>query len=361
MSAAPPNELAAAPIAGPARASELWERVDNLVDRAPSLADLQRHRLDLFAARRWRSLGRPVPTELQHEERAAAVAAMIGPRLLQKVRASYDGPIVVFKGIEAATFYPERMRPFSDIDLLVEDSKAAQKALLANGFVEVGDPELFIDIHHERPLCVPGVPVAIEVHHTVKWPDRLEAPRTEELLADALPSATGVEGILAPPPAQHAVLLAAHAWAHLRLRRLIDLIDVAALTMLTGRAEPRAVASRWGVGRLWRVAEAATDSVLFDGRTTWAQRLWAQNLSAVRDRTVFEAHVDRWLAPFWALPFGKAVQNLGSTAVWEFTPADDEDWSDKRARIWRAMKNRSLARSEHERQLGLEAHKRRRR
>ena len=47
-----------------------------------------------------------------------------------------------------------------------------------------------------------------------------------ELLELTQPSATGVPGLLAPVPAAHAVLLAAHSWAHAPLRRLLDLIDV---------------------------------------------------------------------------------------------------------------------------------------
>ena len=338
----------------------LWASVDRLVDRAATLADIQHHRLDLFAARRWRSLGKPVPPALVHEERAAALAAMLGPKLLQKVRTTLDGPVMLFKGMEAASFYPGLLRPFNDIDLLVEDSKMAQEALLNADFVEVGDPELFKDIHHERPLCLPGLPLAIELHHSVKWPERLTAPSTHEILESGIPSATGIEGVLAPPPEQHAVLLAAHAWTHLRLRRLIDLVDVAAVTSEVGAAAALAVAHRWRVERLWRATEATANSILFDGKTTWGERLWAGNLRSVRDRTVFEAHVDRWLAPFWALPAHQAIRGLGSTLLWEVTPAEGENWSNKGARMWRALRNASVGRSEHESQLGEDAHKRRR-
>jgi hypothetical protein len=354
------DEVVAAPGAQDGKQLALWASVDRLVDRAPTVADVQRHRLDLFAARRLRALGRPVPPEFVHEERAAALAAMIGPMLLRKVRDALDGPILLFKGMEAASFYPGLLRPFNDIDLLVEDSKQAKEALLNADFVEVGDPELFIDIHHERPLCFPGIPLAIELHHSVKWPERLTAPSTREILESGIPSATGIDGVIAPPPEQHAVLLVAHAWTHQRLRRLIDLVDLAAVTSQVGSAAALAVARRWRVDRLWRAADATANSILFESRRTWAQRLWAGNLSAVRDRTVFEAHVDRWLSPFWALPPHQAIRALGSTALWEFTPAEGEDWADKGARMWRAFRNASVGRSEHESQLGDDAHKRRR-
>ena len=48
-------------------------------------------------------------------------------------------------------------------------------------------------------------------------------------LSLAVPSATGIDGLLAPSPAAHALLLAAHAWAHHPLGRVGDLIDVAAI------------------------------------------------------------------------------------------------------------------------------------
>ncbi len=82
--------------------SELWAAVDRLVDRAPSLADLSSHRLDLLAARRWRERGVPVPRELADEERRAAVTHLAAPVLLARVRASYGGELALLKGLEVA-------------------------------------------------------------------------------------------------------------------------------------------------------------------------------------------------------------------------------------------------------------------
>ena len=58
--------------------------VDRLVDRAPTLEDILSHRLDLFAARRWRVSGRPVPAELIERERRAAVGALVVPLVFER-------------------------------------------------------------------------------------------------------------------------------------------------------------------------------------------------------------------------------------------------------------------------------------
>ena len=87
------------------------------------------------------------------------------------------------------------------------------------GFEPTGDPELYVGIHHLRPLVLPGLPPVVEVHHDPKWLDGT-APPTAELLKTAVPSATGIPGLLTLEPARHAVALAVHAWAHVPLSRL---------------------------------------------------------------------------------------------------------------------------------------------
>ena len=64
-------------------------------------------------------------------------------------------------------------------------------------------------------------------------------------LSLAVPSATGINGLLAPSPAAHALLLAAHAWAHHPLGRIGDLIDVAAVLPADERPAAAALAQRW--------------------------------------------------------------------------------------------------------------------
>ena len=97
--------------------------------------------------------------------------ALAVPPLLERVRAACDGPLVVMKGPEVAARYAEpSTRPFRDLDLLACDAAAVQRSLLDAGFQVAGEPELYVDIHHLRPLYWPGLPLVIEVHQRPKWP-----------------------------------------------------------------------------------------------------------------------------------------------------------------------------------------------
>src|SRR5436305_881331 len=96
--------------------------IERLVETAPSLEALRKHRLHLAAARLWRSRGRKVPADFVADERAAAVRAMLAGRILGKVRSAYGGDLMLLKGPEVAAHYPAPSdRPFRDLDLLAED------------------------------------------------------------------------------------------------------------------------------------------------------------------------------------------------------------------------------------------------
>jgi hypothetical protein len=330
----------------------LWEAVDALIDRAPSEDDLRSHRLEVLAARRFRTLGRPIPADFAAEERFAAVALLTTPLLLERVRAAYDGPAMVLKGPEVAARYPDpALRGYGDIDLLVPDAEAAHRALLAAGFQLVGDPELYVDIHHLRPVVANGFPLTIEVHSRPKWLDPLAPPATDVLFESAQASATGVAGMLAPSPAQQALLLAVHSWAHEPLRRLRDMIDIAAVAAAADPAEIELLARAWRIERIWGTTIAAVDALLADQRTTWALRMWAQNLGRVRERTVLENHLQRWVSDFWAMPPLAAARTLPRTFLEEVGPGGGETWRDKLSRTALAVRNASRRRSHQDREL----------
>ncbi len=331
-------------------AGELWRAVDRLVDRAPRFSDLISHKLELFAARRWRALGRSIPAEFLERERRASVGALALPLLLDQVFAAYDGGLIPMKGAAVAGQYPEPgLRSFGDVDLLAADAPTAQASLLAAGFQEVGNPADFIDIQHLRPLCWPGLPLGIEIHSRPKWPDGIEPPPATAELFDAAAPAGGGRTIL--PPAHHALLIAAHSWAHEPLRRLRDLVDVAVMTEAAGRAEVAALAREWRIERLWRSTLEAADSVLYEAGRPWALRLWARNLENARERTVLENHLQRWLGDFWIMPLRPSVARMPTTIVREFLPKDSEGWGAKLSRSTQAVRNAARPRSEHEDQL----------
>ena len=334
------------------QALDIGPVLERLADRAGSVDDLRLHKLQLVAARSWRGRGRLVPGPLLDEERYARMLALLTPIVLRRVRDAVQGRIVLMKGPEAAERYPDpALRPYGDLDLLVEDAPRVQRALLAAGFVEVGDAEPYVDIHHLRPLACPGLPLPIEIHDRPKWLAGLVPPSPSELLESAVPSATGIDGILALPPAQHALVLAAHSWAHQPLQRVLELADVALVADEADRDELRALAARWGVAQLWRTTESAADALFAGGRRTLAMHVWARNLSRVGERTVLESHLQRWLSPFGALSPGAALVAALRRVGRDLRPRRDETWRTKAARTARAILSPFTRVSEHRRAL----------
>jgi hypothetical protein len=329
-------------------ASNMWSAVDQLVDRADSLDDLRAHRMHLLAGRRWRELGQGIPPDLRLEERLSAVTSLAAPALIRRIRDAVEGPLVVLKGPEVAARYPDAvLRPYGDIDLLVPNPEAAQRALLSAGFVPVGDPRLYENIHHARPLALAGVPLPVELHSVPKWPDRFRSPRVDELLEAAVPSSTGVEGVCTLAGAHHAVILAAHSWAHRPLRRLSELIDMSAVSDGHDAAEMRALARRWGLLKIWDTSAAAADALFGEGRTSWPLRTWARHLTEVRDRTVLELHLERWLSAFWDSKVRPAAARLPATLASELLPAPGETVAKKLTRSRRALGNALVPQPRH--------------
>lgn len=96
-----------------------------------------------------------------------------------------------------------------------------------------------------------------------------------------------------------------------------------------------------------------------DQPTPRAMKIWARNLSTVRDRTVLENHVQRWISSFWALPPGPAARVSPLAIAHDVGPAFGETWRHKVQRTVRALRNALRGATEHERALGAEARKRR--
>jgi hypothetical protein len=333
----------------------IFERMERLTGRSPSLADLDHHRVQLSAARSRRARDLPVSAALVARERSAAATALAAPAVLRRVREAVDGPVLLIKGPDVARYYPDPvMRPFGDVDVMVPDSTVTQRQLLDAGFVEVGDPARYEDIHHLRPVASPGLPLAVEVHHAVKWVDGLRPPSAGELLHAAVPAPVGVEGILALPPAHHAVVLAAHAWAHRPLGRVGDLLDIALVASRADAGELERLARAWRLRRVWRATVRAIDHLFADGPRPVALAVWARHLAEVRERTVVEAHVESWLSAFWGLPMGSAVAASLEEIRRDLLPENGEGWKSKRARVRAALSDALVRKSQHDQALALE-------
>jgi len=289
-----------------------------------------------------------VPEEVVLEERRAALTALAVPALLQRARAAYDGRLMIMKGAEVALHHRDpALRPFGDIDLLADDADAAQRALLAAGFQEIGPPGDEDGTHHHlRPLAWRGLPLCIELHRRPHWVDGLGRPPVPEIFEAAEPSGLCVPGILAPARHHHALLLAGHAWTHEPLRRLIELIDIAALTQGAERAEVRDLARRWGCERLWRTTEIAMDAVLYGAAPSIASRTWARHLHGARERTILETRVLRLAGPVWGLGKRQVPRAVLDAVALHLRRHDGEPWRTKLERSGRIARNSAHPRSE---------------
>jgi hypothetical protein len=341
---------------------ELWAGVRRLLERSRDAEGIRVHRLQVPAARAWRSSGRDVPADFSDLERLAAAVQLAAPAVLRRVRDALDGPIVLQKGPEAAALYPDpTLRGFSDLDVIVPDAGAAQRALVRAGFVEIGAPDRYVDIHHLRPLEWPGLPLRVEVHSVPKWPERLPPPSFGELLDGSIASASGVDGVRAPSPEQHALLLAAHGWAHSPLRRVSDLLDVAAAADGIAAQDLREAAERWQLARLWSTTISAAEALFLGAPPPLPLRTWARGLPRLREQIVLEAHVESVLAGFYALPPRAALRGAARGLAGGLLPADEEPWSEKIKRTRAALRNLLRPTSSHREAIGSLADRPRRR
>jgi hypothetical protein len=239
---------------------------------------------------------------------------------------------------------------------LADDAEQVQRALVAAGFRAIGPfaDDYYRGLHHLRPLHLPGTLSVVEVHRRLSWVEWCAPPSTDELLADAVPARTGVDGTLALRPAQHALAVAAHSWAERPMRRILDLVDVAALADEANADDIRALASAWGLARVWSTTVAAAEALILGAPAPRSLRTWARELEAVRSRTVAEDHVRRWVSPFWALPAHRAVAASVVAVARGATPVPGESWGNKLLRVREAVTHPGRSTFEHGRVLGPE-------
>lgn len=339
--------------------SRLWPAVDRILEGL-SPEQACDHGLGPLAARLRRRLGRPLTEQLMREERAAGAANLVAPSLLARIRDAVDGRIVMIKGPELSRCYPDRARRFGDLDLLPEDAERTQAALLEAGFrLQKRDwpPEGYDDVrrphYHLHPLEWPGVPLRIEVHKHVKWPEGVQPPRNEDIFSRAVESETGAPGILVPDPAQHAVLLASHVWGEIPFRRLRQLVDI--LAFVDGRIAPDRLteaADAWKFRHGWESTLAVCNWMLFDAPKPVSVRTWARHLESLREPTVFEMHLQEWLAPFWMAPPPTAARLAAAAVTRDFRPHIGQSWGDKLAQMGRALLHPFSSKTEHDRRSG---------
>ena len=169
-----------------------------------------------------------------------------------------------------------------------------------------------------------------------------------------MPSATGVDGILALAPGHEALLSAAHAWAHEPLACAGRLIDVAVMALEADPDETAALARSWGCARLWRVSRRAAAALVEDGRRPVAMRLWGRHLTQARERTVVESHMARVGGELWGAPRRHAVPDAAVALTWAARRAPGERWTTKLRRTRGAMQHAFRPKSVHDETWALE-------
>ena len=124
-----------------------------------------------------------------------------------------------------------------------------------------------------------------------------------------------------------------------RLGRLVDIVDVAAVSKKVPDDELRTLTRAWGVRRLWRTTDAAVQSLLYRGPMPVCTRTWARNLPLVRERSVLESHLERVFASFWALGVLGAVKQMAHATAQHFRPEPGESRRVKIGRSIRALRS----------------------
>jgi hypothetical protein len=183
------------------------------------------------------------------------------------------------------------------------------------------------------------VPLSVEVHKAPNWPPGAPRPPVEELFEARVPSALAIDGVSAPAPVHHALVLAVHAWRHEPLRTVRDLLDVATVAAPLDQRELELMARRWGIARVWRTTSDAIEALFYGGRTTAPLRTWARSVSLVRERTRFERHLERLFHAYWELPPHRATASLFSSLGETIAPLPGETWADKLRRMGRALRD----------------------
>jgi hypothetical protein len=329
----------------------LWAAVDRVLDEMPPTGSPHAHGLGPIAAWRWREQGREVPASLEEISRRSGYGTVSVAPLLERIREAIDGPIVLIKGPEIAARYPRpALRPFGDLDLLVEDVERAERQLVAAGFDLVGPADHVLPgHHHDRPLRIKGLALAVELHRNPGWLNWQRAPANAEVFARAIPSVTGVAGIDAMPAVDHALLLSAHSWRHGPYHSWVHLIDIALAREIPDPDEIERQSRLWDLAVVWRLTNQAIQALFFDGEG-WPgpiDRVWCRHLPAMRERTLLEYYAAYWLKGLAAPGLRLRTRAIAEDVRFSFRVHPWQTRSGKIERVGRALTRAFRPASQH--------------
>jgi hypothetical protein len=132
------------------------------------------------------------------------------------------------------------------------------------------------------------------------------------------------------------------------LRRLVELVDVAAVNQETDPAAVWALARRWRCERLWRSTQRAIDGLLYGASRSLALRTWARHLHDARERSVLESRIQRLAGPAWGLSARSVPGAVLCACAEHLRRHDEEPWRSKLARTGRLIRAAPLPMSEHD-------------
>jgi hypothetical protein len=148
------------------------------------------------------------------------------------------------------------------------------------------------------------------------------------------------------------LLLAAHSWNHQPLWRLSDLVDIAVLVGDAESASAAELARDWGWEAFWRVNSGVANAVLRDSADAPAAvRLCARHMFSVRERSVFENHVARFVAPVCAAPRRRVPAAIAGAIRSTVGPDRGEPWAAKAHRSRLAVAHAFMPTSAHDRSI----------
>ena len=315
--------------------TDLWTNLDRIIDAAPDAGALRSHGLGPIAAWRMRERGEPVPPDIDLLAHGAAYAAVTAAPLLQKVIDILQEPVLVLKGPEVARLYPERtLRTYGDLDLLVADLPAAERKLLDAGFGELMPNRKVEGHHHDSPLGLGNLALAIELHRSPGWLRWLTPPSDAELLHDAVPSATGVVGACTLPPEATALFLASHTWRHTPYTSIIHLVDIELIRQQTDPAAVMSLARKWGMERVWAFLCAMIDWYIYqDDRAPGPLHRWgADHLRNVGEQSVLRFYLANWGRGLAAPTHLEQIETIAHDIRFSFVT---HSWQSRRQKLGR--------------------------
>ncbi len=294
----------------------IWPAVYRVIDEHPDVERLIRHGVGLLAGADWADCGISVPEELRHSRMTQAALGLESRGLVRSLRQDTDGPLVLLKGLDVAAHYPAvELRQSLDVDVLVDDAVATQRALLAAGWQTKAtpgfheEPERNESLHQLCPLLRPPFSLPLEVHRRPNAPTWLPPLPTTEIIEAARPSAIDVDGVLSPCVEHHALVVLAHSWATQPFARFSELIDFALLLESSDMPTVRAVARRWRMTRLLDLGLRTIDSLLHGRQPApWVVRSFAGHLLDLSEPSRRRSQVNRYAASAFVAPIPDAAR-----------------------------------------------------